>query len=305
MNQLSSNPRGASHLTIAACHLSPEGVVLGADSASTISGPNTSTSHLDYAQKVFEVGPPGSAVGVVTWGLGQIGQTSHRSIVASVGFAHARTPATTLAGLADRLASELWRHFQSAYPNAIQRFSALVTKLQSTTVMSQADEQELEYLMGLAGGYCLGGRVTDHGPCEAFTVLWGPQMATPKIEAVPPEQPIFWGVPAMMERLIFGIDSATYSNILKSGKWKGTEQDLLDILAESELIAPGLLPIREAVDWVHTVIHTTIRGVKFAKWPHVCGGPVEIAVITTDRPFRWVCHKPLDAAIITAGEYRR
>lgn len=69
----------------------------------------------------------------------------------------------------------------------------------------------------------------------------------------------------------------------------------------ANLTQPTNLPLREAIDWIHTVIHTTIRAIKFNQ-EHSCGGPVEIAVITTDRPFRWVCHKSLDAAIITAQQ---
>jgi hypothetical protein len=32
-------------------------------------------------------------------------------------------------------------------------------------------------------------------------------------------------------------------------------------------------------------------------WGMVCGGPIEIAVISSDRKFRWVRHKEWDAAI--------
>ena len=60
---------------------------------------------------------------------------------------------------------------------------------------------------------------------------------------------------------------------------------------------PGVLPIREAIDWVHASIYTTIKGIKFSRFDPVCGGPIEVAVITTDRRFRWVRHKGLDAAM--------
>ena len=35
----------------------------------------------------------------------------------------------------------------------------------------------------------------------------------------------------------------------------------------------------------------------FSRLDPVCGGPIEVAVITTARRFRWVCHKELDAAL--------
>jgi hypothetical protein len=61
------------------------------------------------------------------------------------------------------------------------------------------------------------------------------------------------------------------------------------------------LPIREAIDWVHASIYATIKMMKFSHLPPVCGGPVEIAVITTDKKFRWVRHKRFDAAIGEGG----
>jgi hypothetical protein len=58
-----------------------------------------------------------------------------------------------------------------------------------------------------------------------------------------------------------------------------------------------MLPIRDAIDFVHSSIYSTIKALKFSQFPQVCGGPIEIAVITSDRPFRWVRHKRFDAAI--------
>ncbi len=64
---------------------------------------------------------------------------------------------------------------------------------------------------------------------------------------------------------------------------------------------PEELPIREAIDWVHASIYATIKTMKFSHMAPVCGGPIEIAVITTDRQFRWVRHKSLDAAVAYDG----
>lgn len=292
-------------MTIAACHLSPEGIVLGADSATTLSGGPRGTCHLDYAQKVFEVGPPGSSVGLVTWGLGQIGQESHRTIAANLGFRHASKQLPSMKEMASALAADLWERFVTAHPTELNLCRELRPKIQAKT--ATPDEVDEYYAVRdlLSGGYCLAGRVTTHGRCQAFEIRWGPHLPNPTVQEMAQEAPVFWGVPQIMERLVFGFDSPIIAEILQSGKWTGTQQELIELLLRNQLISPRLLPIREAIDWVHTVIHTTIRGTKFANWPHWCGGPVEIAVITTDRPFRWVRHKPLDAAIITAEEARR
>ena len=56
--------------------------------------------------------------------------------------------------------------------------------------------------------------------------------------------------------------------------------------------------MRDAIDYVHSAIYCTIKAVKFSTMAQVCGGPIEIAVITSDRLFRWVRHKPWHAAIV-------
>jgi len=76
---------------------------------------------------------------------------------------------------------------------------------------------------------------------------------------------------------------------------------LLDLAAPYRLAQPFDLPIREAIDWVYSSIYTTSQAMKFSHLAPVCGGPVEVAVITTDRPFRWVRHKKLDAGIAHGG----
>lgn len=75
-------------MTIAACYVSAEGVVLGADSTSTVYVPGPpgvegNTHFFNLAQKVFEFGED-SSIGIVTWGLGSLGDTSHRTVIAEV-----------------------------------------------------------------------------------------------------------------------------------------------------------------------------------------------------------------------------
>lgn len=74
-------------MTIAACYLSSEGVVLGADSTTTMyvtcPGPNPlqTEHHYNYAQKVFQIGKE-STLGITMWGLGNLGETSYRTLIA-------------------------------------------------------------------------------------------------------------------------------------------------------------------------------------------------------------------------------
>jgi hypothetical protein len=95
---------------------------------------------------------------------------------------------------------------------------------------------------------------------------------------------------------MFGCDDDFKADIIKSGKWTGTNAELDALLAKYQLSIP-YLPLRDAIDFVHSCIASTIKALKFSNLAQTCGGPIEIAVITTDRHFRWVRHKQWDAAI--------
>jgi hypothetical protein len=106
----------------------------------------------------------------------------------------------------------------------------------------------------------------------------------------------FWGAPNFVERLIHGRDARLRGDFKASGKWSGTDAEL-DAVLNKHVLQHGPLPIRDAIDFVHTCIYSTIKAFKFSNLPQVCGGPIELAVVTTDRKFRWVQHKPWDAAV--------
>ena len=109
--------------------------------------------------------------------------------------------------------------------------------------------------------------------------------------------PAFWGVPNIMKRLLLGADERLVPDLMKSGKWTGTEADLNAIL-QNYYLKQSLMPIRDGIDFVYAGIYSTIKGLKFSNLSQVCGGPIEIAVITSDRPFRWVRHKRFHEAIV-------
>lgn len=104
----------------------------------------------------------------------------------------------------------------------------------------------------------------------------------------------------MILRLLKGCDEGLRQNILSSGKWAGSEQDL-NALINQHTLGHAILPIRDAVDFTHACIASTIKALKFSNFSQICGGPIEIAVITVDRNFRWVRHKTWDAAIGDGG----
>ena len=296
-------------LTIAACYVSPEGVVLGADSTSTYGTPN-GPHYYNHAQKLFEIGE-NSTLGMVTWGLGGLAVRSHRTLIALLADDLRTRQPQSVSDVADRWRDQFWAVYTSPpVLTDIQKCRALGAKAAfdpsattpDPTARTQAEEKEFKSLSNvLVVGFCIGGYVLPDREPAAYEIIFDPMaIAAPTPSAIVPVAQRFWGAPNIIKRLLFGCDDGLRQRILTSGKWGGTQQELDAIISKDSLSHP-IVPIRDAIDFTHACILSTIKAFKFSHKPQICGGPIEIAVITSDRPFRWVRHKKWEAAI-TEGE---
>jgi hypothetical protein len=261
-------------MTIAAAYLVSEGVVLGADSSTTVQVPTSQGTGvvqlLTHSQKVFEVGS-NSRFGICTWGAGNIGPYSHRTLIAQ---------------LADMI------NEKTTIEDAANKFADIV--------MPKMKENNIPFV-----GYYLGG--------------WQPQThkaACCHIELTPEEKKInplmlglcsFSGNPTFFTRVFRGFDprlcnklSAELNNM---GITVAGNEDKIRTAFEKAaepLASVGFqdLPIREAIDFIYSYLHITVKAEKFKFGPPSCGGPIEIGFISTDRLFRWVRHKPFYSAMI-------
>lgn len=288
-------------MTIAGVYLSPEGVVLGADSTSSI-GAGEGFHFYDFNQKLFEVGES-SSLGLLTWGLGGFNHISYRTLVATFADALTAAPATSVGEVADRWTDHFWQTYSASAE--VSRFRALSAKAgvgqaPTTGGVRTADEEQewMNLRTNLVVGFCVAGYVMPTRMPEAVSVVFRPELGRPAPVPVGQHSIQWWGVPNFFNRLLRGADDNVVQGILTSGLWSGTPADLHGIINSSLVVPLGTLPIRDAVDYVHTCIYCTVKAIKFSGLPQVCGGPIELAVITSDRRFRWVRHKPWDAAIL-------
>lgn len=280
--------------------------MLGADSTSSADiapRPGYRGYHYyNHNQKLFEIGE-GSTLGAVTWGLGSLGSKSHRTVLAELGDEIAKAKPKTTADAVTNWATVLWKDYQAGYPNEIQRCKDLAAKVPFGQPIppggqgrSEAEESEfLTLKTALVLGFCVGGYLPPDRTTSAFELLCDPLGAAPVVRQLAGPY-WFWGVPNLVQRLIHGADDNLKAAILASPNWTGTEKDLDDIMLQQRL-GHHLLPIRDAVDFVNTCIYSTIKAMKFSNFFQFCGGPIELAVISTDRKFRWVRHKSWDSAI--------
>jgi hypothetical protein len=269
-------------VTIAAAYLVSEGVVFGADSSTTISvhtpdGKGGVIQVLSHAQKVFEVGED-SRVGLCTWGAGNIGNISHRTVIA-------------------RLADEINEN------STVKEAAETLVKIADPLVK----EAGVDFI-----GYYLGG--------------WDPKTHEPscfKIEVTPKKTGIaslslglcsFSGMPVFFTRVFRGFDPRLREGLLAEMKRlipaEHIPTNFDEIFNQAfekttvPLIAAGYkdLPIREAIDFVYSYLHLTVKAMKFSFGAPVTGGPIEIGFVSTDRRFRWVRHKSFSSAMLEEAE---
>lgn len=285
-------------MTIAACYLSTGALVLGADSTTTVRVSNAvgagTQRHFNYGQKIFEIGDPGT-LAVMTWGLATLVSISYRTLIARLSDALTAVAPTSVQAAATR-----WRDlFRDAYDN--DNAVVLARNLSANPARTPQEEAQFRSLaQSLQGGFCVGGSVAPDRVPAAFEITFHPLTGVTDPQPIGVSEPMFWGWPSLMQRLLFGIDERLFEQILASGHWGADRQALVDLTRSHVLGQAFNLPLREAVDFVYASIYTTIKALKFSHYPPVCGGPIEIAAITSDRPFRWIRHKRLPEAILTA-----
>lgn len=267
-------------MTIAAAYLTSEGVVFGADSTTTVTfaddrGGNQVAQLINHAQKVYEVGPPGaSRFALATWGVGAFPNKSHRTVIAQA-------------------ASQFTEDMNVR--DAVDKFCDIVQPFAD----SHLDGEQIV-------GYFLGGV----NPGDFSPECWQLIFYTGRCERTQLQigEARFNGAPEFFVRVFRGFDPNLPSRLLQSlsDELAGSVKDFDKVFSRAfERAVSGLvidghndLPIREAIDFIHTYLHVTIKAFKFRLGPPACGGPIEIGFVSTDRFFRWVCHKDFDSAMV-------
>ena len=217
-------------MTIAMCCLTPEGVVLGADSTTSVMVPQGGFHYLNFNQKLFQIGETGT-LGALTWGLAALGNLSHRTQFALLADELAAKPAGSVMEVAERWTDRFWHEYSTRLSNEIQRCRDLHTKSKydaSTppTPAMRTEKEERDYIqlkLGLPVGFCIAGYYTTDRWPQAFEILFDPLAAAPTPKPLPMGQAMCWGVPKIFGRLVSGIDTDLKAEILKSEKWSGSE----------------------------------------------------------------------------------
>jgi hypothetical protein len=162
-------------VTIAACYVTPEGVVLGADSTTSamLAG---GFHYFNYSQKVFEIGNPGEGtLGIVTWGLAGIDTHSFRTLLALLHDGFKGNRPKTVQEVASRWIDQIWKLYEPRTTrckalNAKEAYDPLTVPADPAARTKQEEDEFTQLKRGLVLGFFLGGHVPATRTPQAFSI---------------------------------------------------------------------------------------------------------------------------------------
>lgn len=248
-----------------------DGLILAADSATTMSNQNQVINIYDNANKVFNLHKE-LPIGAITWGLGNIGRSSI---------------ATLVKDFRKRLMED--REFDDTnytVADIVQKFYDYIF----------LDKYRSEVTQGSVLGFVIGGYSSNEDQPEKWLIFIDNDgnSVGPQLLRSTQDSGMYWdGQPEAINRLVLG-----YPPFIRSVlEHVQIEQDkieqvmsLCNNIFPAQIITPAM-PIQDAIDIAEYLIQTTINYVKYTPGHQTVGGPIEIAAITKHEGFKWIKRK--------------
>jgi hypothetical protein len=274
-------------VTIAVCLKVHEGVVLAADSASTLTarqldGTSSVVNVYDNANKIVNL-YKGLPLGVITWGGGAIGPSSITTIYKDLrriftGEASApdgddwtvKPDSYQVSDVADRTKKYIYEHL---YQKEFKGWSDAPAIGMIVAGYSSSDSHAEVYQIEMSGEGCPNPVALVPGSECGLAV---------------------GGQPEAISRLIFGADPRL-SAVLEQDLGVPHEQAGPAVqVIQQRLTMPVVqdaMPFQDALDLGEFLVDLTIRLTRFAPGAPTVGGPIEVAGITKHEGFKWVKRK--------------
>jgi hypothetical protein len=268
-----------------------DGVVLAADSASTLSLPippgvvlppgqqGVVGNVYDNANKIFNL-VKGLPIGCITFGSGNIGN-------ASIG--------TLIKDLRKKLTDSKEDMNFSPEKYAMSDIVDIMAKF----LGEECNKLDPATKATISAGFLLGGysKPGDLGESWSLEINRGAAQ-TPKRLGQPNEPGVFWGGQAeVLNRIMLGFSPDIFDVLAQVTQpprnAKDMAQQLTPLLA-ARLQAPMVfapMPIQDAIDLARFLVHAASMFSRFLPGPNVVGGPIEIAAITKHENFKWISRK--------------
>lgn len=255
----------------------PEGIVLAADSMVSLVGTRDTPQGqqtgvfqtFEFANKVTQF--KDYPIGVMSWGTASISDRSIQSLIMECEHDYLsleKNESYTVKEIADKLLKELKAKYEATYPTSGQQPS-----------------------LGLyIGGYSSQQFFSDQYQYEFPRSSDWEIVRQNKPDGSPSFGADWFGQTDALRRLIKGYNAKALEELVKRGVDKTIIQKWIDDnVAELPLIFDGM-PIQDAVDFANYAVQVTIGCFRFAAGPPLCGGNIDIAVITP-AAFHWAQRK--------------
>lgn len=248
-------------MTIVTCVKVRDGLVLGTDSMAHIQRGGAFVRSYKNATKLFQVGK--LPMGVISWGLGNLGNRSVESLMREFG-ASLRANQTSV----DSVAKALFKFMRERYEETAAEFE-------------DDDADEMSSLGFLLAGYSKGQVFSE---VREFQV---PDDSKPSMPAPKEALGATWrGVEAPFWRLAMGYGFLVRERLEAAGLQEEAASELLDDLM-IDVVFDGM-PVQDAVEYATFILNTTIGYTTFGMGLSPCGGPLQVATILPDRTFNWL-----------------
>lgn len=274
-------------MTIAVSLKVNDGLVLAADSASTIMGVNGIENVYNNAHKVFNL-RKGLPVGLITWGLGGLGGLSIATLAKDLrarlsgddpGYAdwHLDETKYTVTEVAEGV-KEFF--FKEHYEPAAKKYKKHKKK----------NDRDFTPLGLIVAGYSAGSTHAEEHLFQ-FTAegCQGPDLLNdPEIAGI-----FAGGQPEIVYRVMDGFSPALGNVLVDFGlDPKDVPAALAHIVGEMEspLVNPAM-PFQDAIELAEWLVGLAIGYSRFMPGAPTVGGPIETAAISKHEGFKWVRHK--------------
>lgn len=268
-----------------------DGVVLAADSASTLTFPAPPGVVLppgkqgvvgnvyDNANKIFNL-VKGQPIGCITFGSGNIGN-------ASIG--------TLIKDLRRKLTKSPEKMEFNADQYTMQKVAEILAKFLGDECEKLGQPAKINTNLGiLLGGYSKPG---DLGESWSVEIQKGvPQ--PPKKLRPDHEVGLSWGgATEVLQRMVMGFSPQIFpalAAVMQPPQNPAVLASQLGPVLAAQLQAPLVfapMPIQDVIDLARFFVHSAIMYSRFLPGPNIVGGPIEIAAITKHENFKWINRK--------------
>lgn len=254
-----------------------EGLILAADSMVTIEGTiNTPKGPKEGVLQTFEFANKLTRIkdypiGVMTWGVASISDRSIPSLIMEWEYGlnlRMLNAGFTVKDMADELQGFIGERYDKSYP----------------------DTKKRPRLGVFIGGYSDGRFFSEEFFCEWPNKIAWKKVRPDKADGSPDFGANWFGQVDALNRLIHGYDKSGINELIKRGVEKEiVEKWIGDRVSEMQLVFDGM-PIQDAVEFANYAVEVTIGRFRFSIGVPVCGGNVDIAVITPES-FQWAQRK--------------